>query len=117
MRQVESIKGPYDELAKNIPGFAEKYSMLEWRNINCMVNSRAFGVFHDNFIGEDQQQKKCLALVPFSDMLNHSKDFSVSWYFDNERKGFVMVAARDIKRGEECFDTYGDSKSNDLFLL
>lgn len=79
---METIKGPYGELANNIPGFAEKYSLIEWRNVNCMVYSRAFGVFHDQF-GTVKLDQKCLALVPFSDMLNHSNNYSVSWKYDN----------------------------------
>ena len=39
-----------------------------------------------------------------------------SWYYTDDRRGFVIEALEDIKRGEQVFDSYG-KKCNTRFLL
>ena len=55
---------------------------------------------------------KASALVPFADMLNHAgDDKNIFWesYRDKQnRLCYRMIAHKDIKRGEELFDTYGN---------
>jgi len=80
-----------------------------------MVYSRSFGVINSRLLGFEDV--KVLSLVPLADMLNHSNNANVIWGYDNTSHGFKMKATKDIKRGEECFDTYGAHKSNDEFLL
>ena len=47
-------------------------------------------------------------MVPLSDMLNHKRPPDVVWAFDNDKKGFKMTASKEIKKGQEIFDSYGD---------
>ena len=63
-----------------------------------LVGSRAFA-FNDKLIG----------MVPYGDMLNHSNDPNISWKFTD--KHFVMRATKNIKKGQQCFDSYG-TKTN-----
>ena len=92
---IDKIKGPYQDLVNSVPGFAQIFSMTEWRDINCMVQSRSFGIHHDNSLNNERS----LVMVPFCDMMNHSKDYNVEWTYSNEQRGFLMRATQHIKRG------------------
>ena len=54
--------------------------------------SRIFGI---NING-----KKTDAFVPYADMLNHRRPKQTTWYYDDDRGGFVIEACDDIKRGD-----------------
>ena len=60
--------------------------------------------------------KRADALVPFADMINHCVNKQTVWSYSNERKGFIMEAIQNVKKGVEIFDSYG-KKSNSRFLL
>lgn len=49
-------------------------------------------------------------------MLNHKRPRQTSWFYDDQRKGFVIDALSDIKLGEQVYDSYG-RKCNTRFLL
>ena len=49
-------------------------------------------------------------MVPMSDMLNHKTiDFNSKGDYDSITKDHVIIAIRDIKRGEEITHNYGGS--------
>ncbi|KAJ2212265.1 hypothetical protein EV179_004816 [Coemansia sp. RSA 487] len=48
-----------------------------------------------------------IALAPFLDLLNHSKDASVTTYFDLVKRQFVIKTLTPYKRGREVFISYG----------
>lgn len=50
------------------------------------------------------------------DMMNHNTEHEVTWGYDDKRQGFVASAIKDIKRGQQIYDTYG-AKPNTAFLL
>lgn len=54
--------------------------------------------------------------VPLADMLNHKRPRTTSWYFCDERGGFVIDACEDIYRGDQIYDSYG-KKCNSRFFL
>jgi hypothetical protein len=58
------------------------------------------------------------ALVPLADMLNHQKpeDVKTHWNFDEKTNTFNITAKRNLKKGEELFDTYGH-KCNYRFVI
>ena len=49
-------------------------------------------------------------------MFNTEVPKNTFWRFDDARNGFVVIAHRDIKAGEQCFDSYG-KKCNYRFFL
>jgi hypothetical protein len=49
-------------------------------------------------------------------MLNHSDNFNVAFEHDDEGSSFVIRAVRDIKKGEELFNNYGDKNSVEMLL-
>jgi len=57
-----------------------------------MVASRIFGITVDGV--------KTDVFVPYADMLNHKRPRQTSWFYCNERKGFIIEACEDIQRGE-----------------
>ncbi len=46
-------------------------------------------------------------LVPLADMINNDPEANVEFDFNKKYDGFVMMAKRPIKKGEELFLTYG----------
>ena len=73
-----------------------------------IIASRAFGTFIDG--------KETTSLIPYADMLNHSRPKSAKYWYCLEKQGFVMTAVEDIPQGAQVFDTYG-TKSNRLFFM
>ena len=46
-------------------------------------------------------------MIPFADMFNHSSTDQTSWKYDSERKGFVVKANGNIKKGDQIPFSYG----------
>ena len=53
-------------------------------------------------------------LIPFADMLNHSKDANIDWKFTDTE--FIMSATENILEHEELFDSYGPKSNYETFL-
>jgi len=73
-----------------------------------MVSSRIFGITVNGV--------KTDGFVPYADMLNHKRPRQTTWYYSDERKGFIIEACDDIPRGEQVYDSYG-KKCNSRFFL
>lgn len=80
----------------------------EYIRMRILVGSRIFGYKKDN---EDES-----GIVPYVDMINHSVKSNTTWYYDDEKKSFILEAIKNIPKGEEIVDDYGD-KNNIDFLL
>tara|TARA_Y100000817_G_scaffold314681_1_gene314544 strand:+ start:175 stop:1284 length:1110 start_codon:yes stop_codon:yes gene_type:complete len=105
--QIQSLEG--SAMKEMIPSRKKKLmeemeteDVLMLRN-RLMVGSRGFTVDEDR-----------VAMVPYADMMNHSDDYNVDWKYTE--KAFLMRALREIKKGEELYDSYG-SKTNYENLL
>lgn len=85
-----------------------QFPLQEYTEFRMMVASRIFGIA----IGEHQTD----AFVAYADMLNHRRPRQTSWYYCDERQGFVIDALEDIPRGDQIYDSYG-KKCNTRFLL
>lgn len=70
--------------------------------------SRIFGINIDGV--------KTDAFVPYADMLNHKRPRETTWYYSDEKQGFVIEACEDISRGSPVYDSYG-KKCNSRFFL
>ena len=73
-----------------------------------MVSSRIFGITVNGV--------KTDGFVPYADMLNHKRPRQTTWYYSDEKAGFIIQACDDIKRGEPVYDSYG-KKCNSRFFL
>ena len=49
-------------------------------------------------------------------MLNHKRPKQTTWTYTDEKKGFIIEAVDEIKRGEQVYDSYG-KKCNSRFFL
>lgn len=80
----------------------------DYRKAIVIVNSRVFQ-FRDG-------SKEVLGLVPIADLLNHShQDCNTMWYFDSEKRVFVIETTAPIPAGRQVYDSYG--KKTDIQLL
>ncbi|KAJ2087395.1 hypothetical protein IW138_005012 [Coemansia sp. RSA 986] len=84
---------------------AGTYTVDDWR---CYVwawlavNTRCIHLGQQSIASRDT-----IALAPFLDLLNHSKDASVTTYFDLVKRQFVIKTLTPYKRGREVFISYG----------
>lgn len=104
----KKIRHDYDEIINLCPEFKNEYTYDEFLFTRLIVGSRNFCI--------DINGVRRSAMVPYCDMLNHSLQPNVKWYYDNEKTAFVMDTTRVIEEGGEITDTYGD-KCNSLLLL
>ncbi|RYD73159.1 MAG: hypothetical protein EOP53_20635 [Sphingobacteriales bacterium] len=49
-------------------------------------------------------------------MLNHRRPKQTSWFYSDEKKGFIIESLEDLDRGEQVCDSYG-RKCNSRFFL
>ena len=73
-----------------------------------MVSSRIFGIQIEGV--------KTDGFVAYADILNHKRPRQTTWNYTDDRRGFVIDALDDIKRGEQVYDSYG-KKCNSRFFL
>jgi len=106
--RINNFVQDYKIICSCCGGFKEEYSFNDFLFIRILVGSRNFGIRIDGV--------KRVAMVPFSDMLNHDQSPNISWFYDNNKKFFVMRTNVDISRGNIVTDTYGN-KCNSLMLL
>ena len=50
-------------------------------------------------------------MVPLCDMFNHAEAYNADWTYDNDRKGFIVTANKEIEKDEQIFDSYGVKSS------
>lgn len=73
-----------------------------------LVGSRIFGYL--------KYGNETSGMVPYIDLLNHSIDPNTIWYWDDSIDSFVLVATKNINRGEELTDNYGVKTNIELLL-
>jgi protein-histidine N-methyltransferase len=83
------------------------FSIGDYMQARATVMSR---VFHVTVQGREIQ-----ALIPFADLLNHSRQPETEWEFDDSGCAFILRCAADVIKGAEMHDCYG-RKSNTRFL-
>eukprot|EP00924_Labyrinthula_sp_SR-Ha-C_P000084 augustus_masked-scaffold_39-processed-gene-0.28-mRNA-1 protein AED:0.34 eAED:0.34 QI:0/-1/0/1/-1/1/1/0/372 len=86
----------------------KKITMEKFFEIRCLVGSRNFNL---NINGE-----KNTCMVPFADLLNHSRPAETKWTYNNVDHHYQMKSLRAIGENREVFDSYG-AKSNLEYLL
>ena len=56
-------------------------------------------------------------MVPFLDLINHSDKNNTYWYYEEKKKGYVLIAMRDIEKNEEITDSYGKYSNSRLYEI
>lgn len=62
---------------------------------------------------EEEEENDVITMVPMADMLNHKTGFNNARLF-HETDSLQMKAIKDIKQGEQIYNTYGDLCNSDL---
>ena len=57
------------------------------------------------------------SMVPFMDLFNHDSNFNLDWEYDDDKKGFIIKAIKDIESGKELTTTYGNVDNINLFVV
>lgn len=73
-----------------------------------LVGSRIFGYTK---YGEETS-----GLVPYIDLLNHSSEPNTIWYWDDNLNAFILASTKNIEKGEELTDNYGEKNNVELLL-
>jgi hypothetical protein len=98
----------YESICREIPEFKD-YKIEDFFEVMQLCFSRSFGLQIDD--------KYITCLVPYADMGNHNLPQMTYWNYNAEREGFVVVATRDIKKGEEVTLCYGENITNVNWFL
>ncbi len=98
----------YHVLSQTIPHFNKYCSLQKFFELRTIIGSRNFGLWIDG--------TKQATMVPLGDMLNHSSDPDVKWYFEDSVDGFVMNSVKKIPAHHEITDSYG-TKCNRSYLI
>ena len=85
-------KQDYEKACKSYYEFEELFPYKIFEHYRTLVGSRNFGISING--------KSCIAMVPLSDMLNHSVNQSSSWKYDSRKKGFIMTSNQIAKAQE-----------------
>jgi len=101
------LRKDYDAICQVAPEFAE-YSFHDFCWARMTASSRIFGIVING--------EKTDAFVPVADMLNHRRPKQTSWFYSDEKKGFIIESLEDLNRGEQVCDSYG-RKCNSRFFL
>lgn len=107
VRRRETLCRELFALRRAVAAFRE-VSVREFFWARTAVITRVFGV---KIAGVPTE-----ALVPMADMLNHARPPGVDWCYDDEAGAFLMRAARDLRAGEELFDSYGRKPNGRFFV-
>ena len=105
-----NIRSDYELISKAI-GAENMASIATFEDFlwaRMVVASRNFGIVVDGIRTD--------ALVPYADMLNHSRPRQTRWQFDSRRKTFLIISQQALHAGSQVFDSYG-KKCNSRFLL
>ena len=100
----------YEVLKKRLP---EKYlNIKEFVNLfikfRIIVDSRTFSYEKNNEIEN--------GMCPYADLFNHSNKSNIFWYFDDNKKSFIVQAFEDIKKNSEIYFSYGDRSNVHLVI-
>jgi hypothetical protein len=66
---------------------------------------------------EIDQEVEVTCMVPFADMLNHRAPSQTKWYFDEEKRRYVVEAMENIPKGAEITRSYGTPLDNHQSFL
>lgn len=105
--KIEDVKRDYELVCSEVPDFAQ-FPFEEYMEIRMIVASRIFGITIEGV--------KTDAFVPYADMLNHRRPRETTWYYSDEKEGFIIEACDNIPRGAPVHDSYG-KKCNSRFFL
>lgn len=102
------LKEDYDILVKKID-FLQDIPYVKYLESRIITSSRVYNI---KVHGEDT-----LAMVPYADLFNHKNPKDTSWFYDDDTDCFTVKAIKDVKKGVEIYDTYGNKGNADLLLF
>lgn len=140
-----NLKPYYDILPKDISNFfyynSDKiHELIKTSNLKKSIDSHQNYLSHDekllkDFIGNridkyyyyrllvgsrvfsyTKNGKRYSGLVPYVDMLNHSANPNCTWYYNDSNKCFEAKATKNIQKGGEIFDSYGNKTNTQYYL-
>jgi hypothetical protein len=85
------------------------YNFQEFALLATIINSRLFSM--------EKSGREAEALVPLLDLLNHSEDPHVDWWYNEPSESFQAYLARDVAAGGNVYTSYGNHLSNAEWLL
>lgn len=104
----KKLKEDYDILVEKID-FLRDIPYVKYLESRIITSSRVYSI---KIHGEPS-----LAMVPYADLFNHKVPKDTSWFYDDETDRFTVKAIKDVKKGVEVYDTYGNKGNTDLLLF
>ena len=91
---LEKDNVKYQEICQKVPEY-KQFTYDEYVKTTFLMTSREFGAKMKN-------GKSSSIYVPYAEMCNHESDdkTNAGYEYDEELKGFYMMAMKNIERGE-----------------
>ncbi|TIB66692.1 hypothetical protein E3P77_02096 [Wallemia ichthyophaga] len=129
LEDIEAEYGRVSQIIKtnhNVFGDSQRYSLDLFKRMGSLILSRSFTVLdwkpeEENEDGESDEEEEVdlrtsvdvVSMVPMADILNARSD-SANAHTEYEEHNLRMIALKDIKAGEQVFNTYDDPPNSDL---
>jgi len=107
-RKREVIMNDYKYIANCCPKFINHCSFNHYIYLYTIISSRSFGIRINGV--------KRLALIPLCDMLNHSHEPNIRYYYDSNKSRFVMENIKPIQKGSLLTNSYGNLCNSKLLI-
>ena len=86
----------------------EKNLIEQYKENFVLVTSR-------NFLRRDSSFEDVNSMVPYVDLLNHKNNYNVYFYFDDYKDSMIVYAIKDINKGDEVINYYGEENNINLY--
>ena len=107
--EINSFEYHFSETKKRLQRLLPEQITDEQLAVNFLfVASRNFGRGGSRIFSELNN------LVPYLDLFNHYNNKNTKYYYNDQRQGYVLFAARDIMPGEEVTVSYGQKSNRHL---
>jgi histone-lysine N-methyltransferase SETD3 len=106
-----SIHEEYDHLCRMSPVKMQNISLVDFQWARTVVITRVFSCASLQTRPDHEQ-----CLVPIADMMNHTHEPTIEWFFDDVKNGFVMRCTKSVFKGSQLFDSYGVKCNSRYFM-
>ncbi|TYJ21367.1 hypothetical protein E1A91_A08G059300v1 [Gossypium mustelinum] len=113
IERIADITGTFDDLRRRI--FSKHPHLFPKEVFNLVTFRWSFGILLSRLVYLYSMDGK-VALVPWADMLNHSREVETYLNYDKSSQAVVFTTDRAYQPGEQVFISYGKKSNAELLL-
>lgn len=111
---LEMIGEPEEDFRQNFAKVAKKIPLIKDLSLDRL---RELYFYAGSFVSSYSfmEEDGCIVMVPMADMLNHRTGYNNARLFF-EKDELQMICVKDVKAGEQLYNTYGDLGNAELLF-